>query len=64
MAKTEIRERAKDIIQEAFSVAYYKVSEDTSEHDLTEEEAEEVIKAMNHICEQLCKRMGREHYTM
>lgn len=63
MAKTEIREKVKAIIREAFSVVYYKVSDDMSEHDLTEE-AEEGIKAMNHICEQLCKCMGREHYTM
>lgn len=64
MTKTEIREKAKDVIQEALAVAYYTVSDDPSKHDLTEEEAEEVVKAMNQICEQLCKRMGREHYTM
>ncbi len=64
MTKTEIREKAKDAIQEALAVAYYRVSDNPSEHDLTEEEAEEVINVMNQICEQLCKRMGRKHYTM
>ena len=62
--KTEIREKAKDVIQEALAAAYYKVSDDPSKYDLTDEEAEEVIKAMNQICEQLCKRMGRKHYTV
>ena len=61
MTKTEIREKAKDFIQKALAVAYYKVSD---ADDLTDEEAEEVIKAIDQICEQLCKRMGRKHYTM
>ncbi len=64
MTKPEIREMAKDFIQKALSSAYYKVSDDPDEYDLTEDEADEVVKAMNQICEQLCKRMGRKHYTV
>lgn len=61
MTKTEIRVKAKDFIQKALAVAYYKVLDDDG---LTDEEAEEIIKEMDQICEQLCKRMGRKHYTM
>lgn len=64
MKKAEIKNKAKDLIQEALATAYYKIADNPSGHDLTEEEAEEVIKAMNSICEQLCKRMGRKHYTL
>ena len=64
MKKTQIREIAKDCIQKALSKAYYTVSDNPDDYGLTEGELYEVIQAMDSICEQLCKRMGREHYTV
>ena len=44
--------------------AYYRISDNPDEFDLTEEEMQDVIKTMDDICEALCKRMGRQHYTV
>lgn len=64
MKKTEIREKAKDAIQKALSKAYYHVSDNPEEYGATDDEAVEIIAEMDRICEQLCKRMGRTHYTV
>ena len=64
MKKTVIREKAKDAIQEALSIAYYRVSDDPEKYGATEDEAVEIIAEMDRICEQLCKRIGRTHYTV
>lgn len=62
--RKQIREIAKDAIQEALSKAYYRISDNPDEFDLTEDEVQDVIKTMDDICDALCKRMGRKHYTV
>lgn len=62
--KTEIKELAKDLIQDSLSSCYYKVADNPSSYELTEDEALEVSNEINRICAALCKRMGREHYTV
>lgn len=64
MNKTQKREIAKDIIQEALSMAYYKISDDPDNYGVTEEEAMEISEIINGICKHLCYRMGRDHYTV
>lgn len=62
--KKQIREIAKDEIQKALSKAYYRVSDNPDDFELSEDELQEVIKTMDEISTALCKRMGREHYTV
>ena len=64
MKKSEIREKAKDAIQKALSSAYYRVSDNPEEFGASDDEAAEIIAEMDRICEQLCKRIGRTHYTV
>lgn len=62
--RKQIREIAKDAIQEALSKACYRISDNPDEFNLTEDEVQDVIKIMDDICDTLCKRMGRKHYTV
>lgn len=72
MKKREMRELAKDIIQNSLSTAYYNVvdnnigyyMDEDMDSTLSEEEKDELVDEINKICRSLCKHMGREHYTL
>ena len=60
MTKREKREKAKNILQEAIAVAYYRLE---SEDNLTLEETEEITGYINQYGEAACKAFGRKYVT-
>lgn len=62
--KKELREIAKEALVDALAKAYYSISDDPSEHDLTEEEANEVIAYMHTYGTTMCKAIRKDFYTV
>lgn len=59
MKARKAREKAKDILQDAIAIAYYKLEG----MDLTEDEAEAIINYINQYGKAACKAFGREYVT-
>lgn len=68
ITKTQIKELAKDLIQERFSVMYYVLA-DIDENSIsewakyTEEERELISNELDRIATSMLKRIGRNYYT-
>lgn len=64
MKKSELRKVAKQVITDALAVAYYKVVDEPDSYELSEDEANEVVKYMGDYCRSICKQLGTTYYTM
>lgn len=60
-SKVELREFAKDILQNAIGTAYYKL--ENYEKEFTEEEIETINKYLDISGRRACKAFGREYIT-
>lgn len=60
--RTELKELAKEVLMEAVSAAYYKVS-DGDWYDLTEEEQETVILLIRKYGIAMGKAIGKRYYS-
>lgn len=60
MTKTEAKDKAKDILEEAIAIAYYKLEDE----GLDEEECELVLQYINKFGKSACKAFGREYFTL
>ena len=60
MSKSEMREKAKEILQDSIAVAYYKLE---NESNLTDEEVEQITQYINQYGTAACKAFGREYVT-
>lgn len=63
MTKTEMREHAKDVLQEAIGQAYYMVSEGIDGQGLTEQEKNDIIEYINQYGKSACKAFKRDYIT-
>lgn len=65
MTKTEMRAIAKEAIADAIGTAYYKISDRSfiCPADMTDEEADEIIKYVNQYGTAACKAIGRDYIT-
>ena len=60
MTKTEAKEKAKTVLIDALSVAYYKLEEE----NLTEEEIEAINFYINKLGNTMAKSIGMKYYTV
>lgn len=58
-----MRERAKDVLQEAIEQAYYMVSEGIDGQGLTEQEKNDIIEYINQYGKTACKAIKRDYIT-
>lgn len=63
MKKTELKEIAKEVLKDSIAVAYYKISDNPREYNLTPEEEAQVISYINKYGEAACKAFGKEYIT-
>lgn len=59
MKKTEAKEIAKNIIQEAIGIAYYKLENET----YSQEDEQMIIDYINKFGSTACKAIGKEYVT-
>lgn len=59
MRKTDAKEIARDILQEAIAVAYYKIDEDR----YSEEEQDLISECLRKEAERMLKLVNREYIT-
>ena len=59
MKKTNAKEIARDILQEALAVAHYKIDED----EYSEEEQDLISECLNKEAERMLKLVNREYIT-
>lgn len=64
MTKTELKQRAKEILLDRIANAYYVIADGGCQSDdLTEEEKEQVIKLINKYGKTMAKSIGETYYT-
>ena len=60
MSKSEMREKAKEILRDTIAVAYYKLE---NESGLSDEEIEQIQAYINQYGIAACKAFGKEYIT-
>lgn len=60
MTKTEMREKAKDVLMTSIAVAYYRLESE----DLSEEETAQISKYIDQYGKTMAKAIGETYYTM
>lgn len=63
MTKTEMRERAKDVLQTAIGTAYYMISDGIKGEGLTEQEKNDIIKYIDQYGKAACKAFNKDYIT-
>jgi len=59
MTKSELREIAKNTLQEAIAVAYYRLENE----NYTTEETEEITRYIHQYGTAACKAFGKDYFT-